>query len=217
MKLTGITAVLATMVSSQNVDFIDDRRFAAIGKFINATVTTAFDLRTLNKMIQNYGCHCFPNGSRSPGGHGEAQDGTDSLCRTLARCHACVELEHNGDFNSVTADCDPEGGYKYSVDSSTGVLSCTLNTEQCKRDACECDKKFAEDLGALWDDNDFDYGLWNAKHNALATLDYSATCVKQSGNSNDACCGLAYPEKRPFSSMAHECCSDGSVAVIGSC
>lgn len=216
MKLTGITAVLATMVSSQDFDFIDDRRFAAIGKFINATVTTSFDLPTLNKMIQNYGCHCFPNGSRSPGGHGEAQDGTDSLCRTLARCHACVELDHNGDFNSVTADCDPEGGYKYSVDSSTGALSCGLNTELCKMNACECDKKFAEDLGALWDDSAFDYGLWNNKNNALATLDYSTTCVKQSGNSNDECCGT-YPERRPYSSLAHECCSDGSVAAIGSC
>lgn len=163
MKLTGLASILISFVASQDeIDFIDDRRFAAIGKFINATVTTTHSLSVLNKMIQNYGCHCFPNGSRSPGGHGEALDATDGLCRRLARCHACVEMDHNN-------ACDPEGGYKYSVDSSSGAISCTLNTEQCKRDACECDKKFAEDLGAIWDDNSFDYTIWNNKNNALST------------------------------------------------
>jgi len=209
MKLTGFIPFLVSLTASQDIDFIDDRRFAAIGKFINVTVTTAFPLSTLNKMIQNYGCHCFPNGSRSPGGHGDAQDATDSLCRKLSRCHACVEMDHNN-------ACDPEGGYKYSIDSGTGAISCNLNTEACKMDACLCDKKFAEDLGAIWDDSSFDYGLWNNKHNALATLDYSATCIKTSGNPNDSCCG-SYPDRRPFASIVHDCCPSGNVASLGSC
>ena len=207
MKFTtlGFFAVFA----NAQIDEIDDRRFAAIGKFINATVTTSFTLSALNKMIQNYGCHCFPNGSRSPGGVGEPVDAQDSLCKTLSRCHACVDLDFNG-------ACDPEGGYKYTVDSSTGAISCSSNTELCKQRACECDKKFAEDLGALWDDASFDYTMWNNKNNALATLDYASTCVKLAGNPNTDCCGT-YPERRPYSNVVNECCVDGSVKTIGNC
>ena len=102
------------------------------------------------------------------------------------------------------------------MDHSTGAISCTGNTEQCKRDACECDKKFAEDLGAIWDDSSFDYTLWNAKNNALSTLDYDAVCVKLAGNPNDECCG-SYPERRPYSSTVHECCASGQVGSLGSC
>ena len=49
-------------------------------------------------------------------------------------------------------------------------------------------------------------------------FDYDATCQKiDQGSNADACCGAAYPNKKPYSSVTKECCADGSLKFIGSC
>jgi len=199
-------------------DYLDEdqpsaRRFSAVGRFINVTVTTGYSLSMLNKMIQNYGCHCYPGYSKTPGGRGQAVDGQDEICRRLARCHQCVMLDH-GDT------CNPaDDGYKYEIDNSAGTISCAKNTDQCKMDSCLCDKQFAEDLGAMWDDSSFDLFYWKNKNNNPpgGTFDYDTTCQAQGfGQVNNDCCGT-YPTRKPFSNVTFECCTDGSVKPTGNC
>merc|ERR1712048_1526149 len=109
------TPITLSQILDEN-DYLDEdqpsaRRFSAVGRFINVTVTTTYSLSMLNKMIQNYGCHCYPGYSKTPGGRGQAVDGQDEICRILARCHQCVMLDH-GDT------CNPaDDGYKYEIDN----------------------------------------------------------------------------------------------------
>jgi len=198
------------IIDEMEDEFVGLRKFSAIGRFINVTVTTSHSLSTLNKMIQNYGCHCFPQFSRTVGGRGEPVDDKDALCRKLARCHSCVEMDHN---NACDADDD---GYKYDIDINAGTISCAANTDSCKMDSCLCDKAYAEELGGIWDDNTFNLAHWLSKHNPAATLDYDADCTKTLGSANDQCCG-DNPERRPYSSLVSECCADKSIQASGTC
>ena len=170
-------------------------------------MTTSFTFDEFNKRLQNYGCHCFPGNTRIAGGKGAPVDQSDELCRELARCKSCVEMTYPGH------DAD-QGKFKYSING--GAIDCSENTD-AKLDQCLCDKHFAEQLGNIWTDAGFNEFYWSNKHNSAATFDRDATCVAgPSGNTQDACCG-ASPLWRPYSSTAFECCTNGSIASIGSC
>merc|ERR1711879_660258 len=75
---------------------------------------------------------------------------------------------------------------------------------------CECEAQFATTLGALWDDNTYDYSMWNRKNNNQFTLDKEAVCVGNGGQT-DECCG-DYPTRFPYSTVL-QCCSDGNARV----
>ena len=76
-------------------------------------VNTTWTRSVFAKRIQNYGCHCFPKFGRKAGGQGPSLDGYDDLCRILARCHKCVEMDHSDkigkDFN---ADIDGKNRFE---------------------------------------------------------------------------------------------------------
>ena len=188
---------------------IDGKKFSAIVRFTYSQVTTSLDISVFNKRVQNYGCHCFGEGSRTVGGQGPPVDTLDSICRDLARCHTCVDFDHGG-IDTATEK------YKYNITGSS--IDCSMNTVQHKLDQCLCDKKFAEDVGAMWDDNSFNTFFWHGKNNVKVNpvFDKEQTCVKVGGNANDACCG-SFPSRRPYASIAMDCCNDGSLAAIGNC
>ena len=134
------TSVLATGLA-QNSTEIQTRKFSAIVDMLMSTITTSHDAGLLSKMIQNYGCHCFPGYTRSTGGLGAPVDDLDNECRKLYRCKKCVNIE----FPGVVADVD-QGKYKYNIDGS-GNINCNANTDAGKLAQCECDKEFAIELG----------------------------------------------------------------------
>lgn len=92
MKIIAAFSVFS-VIAAQNYypevdeDGIGERKFSHILKMVQTQINTQYSFKQLVKMIQNYGCHCFPGLSRAAGGAGAAQDAYDELCRDLARCH----------------------------------------------------------------------------------------------------------------------------------
>lgn len=216
MKLSGfILLAVAAVVINADPD-PTGRKFSAIGQFIKLYSTTNKDYATFNKMVQNYGCHCFPELSRTAGGKGPAVDDKDELCRELSRCHSCVMMDNGGPCD---ADHNNAGKYKYKIDEINKTIDCSGNDPgSCKESLCLCDSAFAEKFGALWDDANFNTFYWMNKHNKKQnpTFDDASTCVASGGNNANDCCG-DYPDRYPYSDTTFECCGDGTVKSIGSC
>jgi len=208
------------------------RKFSHINKMLMSQINTTHNSGTISKMIQNYGCHCFPGNSKAAGGKGPAQDGYDSLCQKLARCHKCVEIDHAG-FIGNDWDADI-GKYRWSANAD-GTIDCiTGNAEQHKQDLCTCDAFYAMEMGKIWDDATYDRQLWNAKNNADFNFDFENVCVHNGNYPGipDMCCGN-YPERYPFQLSDNreccddsgkiydpdmfECCMDGKVVLHGTC
>jgi len=223
MKFAAAISFIAIASKAQNVTHPDGRKFSHIVNMAHSQITTAFSSKDISKMIQNYGCHCFPGLSKIAGGQGPAQDGIDSLCRELARCHKCVEMDYGNTIDSNTE--------KYRWEKlQDGSISCARNTIPEKRDLCLCDANYAMELGKVWDDAAFDYTIWLNRKNAQANFDYENICKNGGGVPSDSCCG-EYPNRQPlntlskdccqdkhvYSDMTEECCPDGTVKAIGSC
>ena len=163
-------------------------------------------------MIQNYGCHCFPDGSKAAGGSGPAQDQYDLQCRKLAQCHRCIEMDYPTDITDLwNADI---GKYRWNLDNS-GSISCAGNTDEHKRDLCQCDADFATELGKIWFDGNFNFTIWENRNNGQYNFDYEGVCKKQGGQITDNCCG-DYPKRYPYDSLLRVCCNGVSVPT-GSC
>jgi len=226
--IAGLTSI--ALVSAQDGEG-DTRKFSHITAmaFSQVSSKTSHNAKQVNKMIQNYGCHCFPGLQKIAGGAGPAQDDYDSLCRDLARCHKCIEMDHVGELND---EWDANiGRYRWDLNADNSI-SCAANTEQHKMDLCTCDANYAMALGALWDDNTFDMTLWGGKKNNLFSFDYENTCTKSGTFEADECCGV-YPERHPYDSTQRMCCDgittyndvqkeccdvgDGTIASTGSC
>lgn len=205
-----VSLVLSASTQAQNLTDSGvlrmERKFNRVLQMVHSQITTNIDYRQVNRMVENYGCYCFPNRGNL-GSSGPAQDEYDGLCRDLYRCYRCIARDFNG-F---------ESWHNYMFTSNAdGSLSCdsTRNTAEM-RALCECDASFATSLGAIWDDNTYDYTLWNRKGNNEFNFDYSNVCIRGEGVETDACCG-SYPQRKPYSTVASSCCS-GHVHPFGSC
>lgn len=205
------------------------KKFSHIVKMVVTQITTAHDSKTISKMIQNYGCHCFPGMSKIAGGTGPAQDGIDDLCRILSRCHKCVEMDHGVSVTDQEWDADI-GKYRWQL-AADNSLTCNLNTDQFKADLCACDAEYAMALASVWDDSTYNYAIWDNKKNNQFNFDNVNVCIRSGTLASDSCCG-AYPQRFPydstarsccassgktFNSLSEDCCGDGTVANIGAC
>merc|ERR1712050_425293 len=102
------------------------------------------------------------------------------------------------------------GKYRWNL-RNDGSLDCSGNTEEHKKDLCECDADFAMELGKIWMDSNFNFTIWEAKNNHQFNFDYDQVCVKQGGSAiTDNCCG-DYPKRYPFDGFSRECCNGVSV------
>jgi len=217
---------------------LEGRKYNHIVKMVKTVLTnqsqTSLSLRQLFKQIQNYGCHCFPGGEQLAGGQGAAVDAQDDACRTLARCHKCVSMDHG-----IT----PKEKYRWHF--KNGDIDCGRNLEQGnqeKYDLCQCDADFARSIGQFWDDNTFNNFYWLSPKQMKKPLskrdpehqvkfDHSSVCLANEINRADSCCGT-YPNRYPynsassvqcckaanlFNSAVSDCCDDGTVAKPGEC
>lgn len=244
MKTASILAVIATktVILAQNSTEAplepELRKMSHIFRMMDSQLgtdaarKTQYSTKDVGKMLQNYGCHCFPKNTREVGGAGAAVDDYDQLCLNLARCHKCIEFDH---MNFIDNSWDSDIGKYRFTSVGDGSIDCESgNTDPHKIDLCKCDAQFAIAMGGLWDDASYNFGHWGGKNNNLNTLDFDATCVASgAGIRPDNCCG-AYPNRQPYDSdnkdcctdenmvetklyslVSSECCMDGSVASLG--
>lgn len=166
------------------------RRFNTIVNMAFQTVTTNFNRHDFEDRIKKYGCHCFPgsNNDADPKrrhaaiGNGQAVDAIDSVCKTLSKCHKCVDIRFPGEIDVNDGRYDPYGGNKKRLDN----FDCSKNKNPARRALCECDVEFARNLAPVWDDTSHDPRFWLNNRNVRkqATLgedifDYEGTCFNQ--------------------------------------
>lgn len=187
------------------------------------------------KKILSYGCHCFPGQkrNRSVGGKGPAMDTIDGICRSQYQCHKCVEMDYgcSPDLNPYTVQ------FKGKKSAMAKEVICRDDENTCSRSICECDKAMAENLEDVWFTPGIHNGFyWKDRKNAKKnpTFDYDGTCTA-TGLSPvpDSCCGV-FPDVIPYNAgnkgccvssegpklydtMTNECCSSGTISMIGSC
>lgn len=216
MKQASILALMATAktILAQNQTELEPelRKMSHIFRMLDSQLgsganrKTQYSVKDVGKMLQNYGCHCFPKNSREAGGAGSAVDEYDQLCLNLARCHKCIEMDH---LNYIDQSWDADiGKYRFST-LGDGSIDCESgNDDPHKQDLCKCDAQFAIAMGGLWDDASYNFGNWGGKNNNQYTLDFDNVCVPSGAGLNaDMCCG-AYPFRQPYDSNNKDCCSD---------
>lgn len=224
LTLSLLTAKALAQDATES-ESIEERKFSHIVKMAYTQIQgqTTHSLKVVSKMMQNYGCHCFPGNTRAAGGQGPAVDDYDQLCKNLFRCHKCIEHDYPGQIDVNL------GKYRWS-NNADNSLNCDGNTEQVKKDLCECDAGYAMELASVWDDSTYDYSKWNAKKNTQYTFVPEAVCIAEVAGGEMECCGTVpnrYPynsevrscceNTKTYSSTYEECCSDGTVAAPGSC
>ena len=202
---------------------IEGKKLSALIDMIYGVTNTVYSRKVLSTMVQNYGCHCFTDNSRIPGGKGKPVDAQDSLCRKLSQCYSCLNI----DYNSNTSTCDPSSGkYRYQIDGTLKTITCQDAVEKnsvhaCRRNSCECDKAFALEFAKIWDDGKFNRYYWKNKFNLRAgnpTFDKDDVCqVSTVGSAERSqCCG-GYPERKPYNIFLFECCEDQKARPVGTC
>lgn len=233
--IAASTLALAAIAKAEDVtDDIGPRKFNSIVGMAHSQITTNLSKNDFGDKINKYGCHCFPNGSKAAGGVGPAVDAMDALCKKLYKCHKCIQIEFGVDAVDVN-----DGRYTWGLNDD-GSLNCEKNQNNPARKAlCECDVAYAYAMKTIWDDDSFNNYYWlnnrNARQNADNGLvfNYDDTCVAAGnggGQAADSCCGDSFPNKEPYDSsqraccsstvyniFTQECCTDGSIAGIGSC
>merc|ERR1712227_315757 len=172
--------------------------------------------REFLKMMNSYGCHCWtkPN-TEDIGYKGKPLDSVDRACRTLKTCHTCISIDYS--------NCDPiTTKYRAKVikTANGGIdIQCMnqmnakgTNNGHCKKNLCECDKQFAQQVADSWPE-------WTEKHWQLEKQKlFQQACVNPITSSGsrmvnapgkpDQCCGYSYPHMKPFNSETQECNGD---------
>lgn len=189
-----------------------------------------------------YGCWCLPDAEHTVEGvgFGAPIDEVDGSCKRQASCYECAKMDHEG--RNCVAD-QVQYNYKLNVgaDHNGNSIECLDEPNSgkngawsekfsCRRSICECDKKLAEDLREH-------FHVWTREnHQMQGTFDPPSQCLKSPGQGMGAegtpeCCG-AYPNRFPYKtqegarmccgdktydSSLFECCSENSIAALGTC
>merc|ERR1712226_658570 len=149
------------------------RKFNSLMSMAYSQSTTGLSKEDFSSRLNNYGCHCFINGAKNPGGHGHPVNEIDEACRDLYRCRKCIEIEYQVDNDFIV-----DGRYTWGIDKPN-TLNCRKNAKNKARKAlCECDRHFAITIGDVWTDLFYDFSFWrddkNMKENQ--TFNYDKRC-----------------------------------------
>ena len=158
----------------------------------------------------------------------EAVDAIDSLCRKRAKCHECSSIDSY-------YQCSDQGHDTYGVKviMSSGALSCAANTDQCSRNACECDRHFVNQIVSLLSYEPESFGSFGYRtgFNPLTSCSKSIVSLYR-GNPprSDQCCGTSLTARYPFfteggdkgccnantyDTNTFDCCNDGRLVRKG--
>lgn len=174
-----------------------------------------FSVNDFTEKFTNYGCYCWILGAdKGVIGGGQTRDQIDGLCGQLYKCYKCLNL----DFGSDRAIFD----YDVSLvahDNGSRELLCH---EGDNKDACLCDKSFAEKLASINEQCSADQADGKTDSPFCSNEDFRTEngggafdpfnetedgCFKNGGDHHrkDLCCG-EYPNRLPYDSMNRECC-----------
>ena len=95
MKFLVATGVVSAIAAQNTTEFGGARKFNRLNEMLAGLINSAHSPNEISKMIQNYGCYCFPT-LANLGGKGPIQDEYDGLCRELSQCYQCVEIDFDG-------------------------------------------------------------------------------------------------------------------------
>lgn len=89
-----------------------------------------------------YGCHCLPDKHHNEYlTFGKPVDNIDKQCKQMGVCYKCLQHKY------PESQCLPENtNYKFALDQEKKTIDCSLNKNECRRDVCECDKQFAQNV-----------------------------------------------------------------------
>jgi len=189
-----------------------------------------------------YGCWCLPDAEHTVAGvgFGAPIDEVDSSCKRQASCYECAKMDHEGrncvadqvQYNyQLNVGADHNGNSIECLDEpNSGKNGVWSEKFSCRRSICECDKKLAEDLREH-------FHVWtHENHQMQGSFNPPTQCLKQPGQGMGAegtpeCCG-EYPNRFPYKtqegarmccgdktydSSLFECCSENSIAALGTC
>ena len=163
-------------------------------------------LSQLEQKYTNYGCYCWVNGAAAGVvGKGASQDATDAQCKDLYQCYKCVQIDYSQTYNDVS----------YTVNFTTNkdgsrVLDCSKNKDKAAKSLCECDKRFAANVGQSDSTTIIDesYRTTNGDGNFNPQSQCSGSGNGGSGNAlpeKNQCCG-GYPGRVPYDNSSKVCC-----------
>lgn len=179
--------------------------------------------------IWGYGCWCNFDQDLMEG-RGRPQNKYDEICRDMQLCLRCARF----DGKNEGYECDPitqsygmQGGPDFASKCSAGNPN-----DECAAHTCTCEQKLLSELVALAFQNPV-VVVYEPEFLHSAGFDYETTCPPPQQPTYDMdCCGL-YPARFPygvgnpyksccsndaiFNPLSEECCTDGSVALTGTC
>lgn len=178
------------------------------------TIKTTFEeeLVDLQTKYTNYGCYCWIDGVEAGViGGGATKDVSDHHCKELYRCYKCVNVDYAKNYTDVGYVVD------FTMNNGARELDCSANSKQDAENICECDKRFAENIGKTLDacsagaTDDAMYGS-HCMDEAYRTstgggsFDPRQGCNKRfHGHDKDSCCGI-YPNRYPYDQNVNDCC-----------
>ena len=113
-----------------------------------------------------YGCHCLPDKHHNEYlTFGKPVDNIDKQCKQMGVCYKCLQHKY------PESQCLPENtNYKFALDQEKKTIDCSLNKNECRRDVCECDKQFAQNVAKY----EFE---WNEEYHIKVISGFSSPVV----------------------------------------
>jgi len=111
------------------------KKFSHIVKMVVTQITTAHESKTISKMIQNYGCHCFPGMSKIADNSLTCNQNTDQFKADLCACDSKYAMDLAAVWDDSTYDYsiwDNKKNTQFTFDNvNTCIRTGALNSDSC--------------------------------------------------------------------------------------
>lgn len=231
-------------LSGRRSGTLDTRQIFHRKRLINSQVTSKSNGAAWYFQYHDYGCYCVaPSDPKK--NRGRPVDAIDSACKRHNMCYQCAYA----DFSNARRECNPKQmGYQYRINKNVETgnikIECTNSQDTCAYATCMCDKALADELGNLAmkgtlaekDNRNYDAAKCGASptrsdpspegvfNDDMGAFDFENQITfltePEGADVPQQCCGV-YPQRFPYKSSTHECCSIGGATEelkpLGTC
>lgn len=155
----------------------------------------------------NYGCYCTPHHRHMADGNwvgrGKPVDAIDALCQRLWNCYQCLEKD--------ISKCTMHKPYEWGFNNKDQAF-CKNKEDTCKGELCRCDLEFGMELDKIRDQ-------WKRKfhmHHGFNRQQQCQPIAPGPRNGDRVCCNKRL-DYVLYNKSKQDCCSDGSLAPLGTC